>query len=194
MNWWSGSGLTEMDSPRLALPGNLERSLRHLDDAQLEELLCTARAEVRHPPRFSGRLDQDCIVEDMKVGRTAQTELLFLQYMLNHLRDRGRCAVVVPEGVLFGSTGAHRELHCKLAENSTVEEVLSPPGSVSNPYSGVKTSVLVFRKAARPGASRCCMRRTTASSWPPTRISRSTRISVSLLVLLGAQHRPDWIE
>ena len=87
----------------------------------------------------------------MKVGRTAQTELLFLQYMLNHLRDGGRCGVVVPEGVLFGSTGAHRELRRKLVEHNTVEAVLSLPGGVFNPYSGVKTSVLVFRKGGATG-------------------------------------------
>jgi type I restriction enzyme M protein len=54
--------------------------------------------------------------------------------------------VVVPEGVLFGSTGAHRDLRRRLIENNTVEAVLSLPGGVFNPYSGVKTSVLVFRK------------------------------------------------
>ena len=54
--------------------------------------------------------------------------------------------MVVPEGVLFGSTGAHRELRRKLVENNSVEAVLSLPGGVFNPYSGVKTSVLVFRK------------------------------------------------
>ena len=82
----------------------------------------------------------------MKIGRTRQTELLFLQYMLNHLKEGERCGGVVPEGVLFGSTGAHRELRRKLIENNRVEAVLSLPGGVFNPYSGVKTSVLVFRK------------------------------------------------
>ncbi len=97
-------------------------------------------------PPFSGRLDKDRIVEEVKVGRTAQTELLFLQFMLNHLKEGGRGGVVVPEGVLFGSTGAHRELRRKLVENNTVEAVLSLPGGVFNPYAGVKTSLLVFRK------------------------------------------------
>ncbi len=85
-------------------------------------------------------------MEDVKVGRTAQTELLFLQYMLNHLKEGGHCGVIVPEGVLFGSTNAHRELRRKLIENNRVEAVLSLPGGVFNPYSSVKTSVLVFRK------------------------------------------------
>ena len=102
-------------------------------------------------PLFSGRLDKDRIVDDVKVGRTAQTELLFLQYMLNHLKEGGRCAVAAPEGVLFGSTGAHRELRRRLVENHTVEAVLSLPGGVFNPYSGIKTSVLVFRKGGATG-------------------------------------------
>ena len=72
-------------------------------------------------------LDKDRIVDDVKVGRTTQTELLFLQYMLNHLKEGGRCGVVVPEGVLFGSTGAHRELRRKFVENNveSVREVIA---------------------------------------------------------------------
>jgi len=97
-------------------------------------------------PPFSGRVDKDRIVEEVRVGRTSQTELLFLQYMLNHLKEGGRCGVVVPEGVLFGSTAAHRDLRRKLVESNRVEAVLSLPGGVFNPYSGVKTSALVFRK------------------------------------------------
>lgn len=100
-------------------------------------------------PPFSGQLDKDRIVEEVKVGNTGQTEILFLQYMLNHLQDGGRCGVVVPEGVLFGSTSAHRELRRKLIENNTVEAVLSLPSGVFKPYSGVKTSVLIFRKGGK---------------------------------------------
>lgn len=97
-------------------------------------------------PPFSGRVDKDRIVDDVKVGTTTATELLFLKYMLNSLKDGGRCGVVVPEGVLFGSTGAHKEFRRQLVENNTVEAVLSLPGGVFQPYSGVKTSVLMFRK------------------------------------------------
>ena len=97
-------------------------------------------------PPFSGRLDKDRIVDEVKVGRSAQTELLFLQYMLNQLKEGGRCGVVVPEGVLFGSTAAHKELRRRFVDNNTVEAVLSLPGGAFNPYSGVKTSVLLFRK------------------------------------------------
>ena len=149
--------------PQMVRLATMNLTLRGLDrvrvlrrDALTRSLDRAAKAELGMPPQgfdailanppFSGRLDRDRIVEDVKVGRTAQTELLFLQYMLNHLKEGGRCGVVVPEGVLFGSTGAHRELRRKLVENNTVEAVLSLPGGVFNPYSGVKTSVLTFRK------------------------------------------------
>lgn len=97
-------------------------------------------------PPFSGRVDKDRIVDDVKVGTTTSTEILFLKYMMDSLKEDGRCAVIVPEGVLFGSTGAHRELRRQLMENNRVEAVLSLPGGVFQPYSGVKTSVLLFRR------------------------------------------------
>ena len=87
----------------------------------------------------SGQLDRDCIVEDVKVGRTAQTEFLFLQYMLNHLRESGRCCGVVLGGVLFGSTGAHRELRRRQVGKNTVEAVLLLPSGTFNLHSGVET-------------------------------------------------------
>jgi type I restriction enzyme M protein len=97
-------------------------------------------------PPFSGRVDKDRIVDDVKIGTTTATELLFLKYMTDNLRPGGRCGVVVPEGVLFGSTGAHKELRRQLIENNRVDAVLSLPGGVFQPYSGVKTSVLFFRR------------------------------------------------
>jgi len=97
-------------------------------------------------PPFSGRVDKDRIVDDVRVGTTTATELLFLKYMMDSLRPGGRCGVIVPEGVLFGSTGAHKELRRQLIENNRVEAVLSLPGGVFQPYSGVKTAVLLFRK------------------------------------------------
>ena len=149
--------------PQMVRLATMNLTLRGLDkvrilrrDALTRSLDRTAKAELGLPahgfdvilanPPFSGRLDKDRIVEEVRIGRTAQTELLFLQFMLNHLKEGGRCGVVVPEGVLFGSTGAHKELRRRLVENNTVEAVLSLPGGVFNPYSGVKTSVLVFRK------------------------------------------------
>lgn len=100
-------------------------------------------------PPFSGRLDRDRIVDDVKIGTSTATELLFVKYMIDNLLPDGRCGVVVPEGVLFGSTGAHKELRRILMQNNRVEAVLSLPGGVFQPYSGVKTSVMVFAKGER---------------------------------------------
>ena len=149
--------------PQMVRLATMNLTLRGLDkvrilrrDALTRSLDRSAKLELGFPvngfdvilanPPFSGRLDKDRIVDEVKVGRSAQTELLFLQYMVNQLKEGGRCGVVVPEGVLFGSTAAHRELRRRLVENNTVEAVLSLPGGVFNPYSGVKTSVLIFRK------------------------------------------------
>lgn len=109
-------------------------------------------------PPFSGRLDRDRIVDDVRIGTSTATELLFVKYMIDNLkssdaggdpRKAARCGVVVPEGVLFGSTGAHKELRRILMQNNRVEAVLSLPGGVFQPYSGVKTSVLIFAKGGR---------------------------------------------
>ena len=100
-------------------------------------------------PPFSGRVDKDRIAEEVRVGATSSTELLFLKYMLDTLRSDGRAAVIVPEGVLFGSTAAHKALRCQLVESNQVDAVMSLPGGVFHPYSGVKTSVLFFRKGGQ---------------------------------------------
>lgn len=100
-------------------------------------------------PPFSGRIDRDRIVDDVKIGTSTATELLFVKYMIDNLKDGGRCGVIVPEGVLFGSTGAHKELRRMLMQNDRLEAVLSLPGGVFQPYSGVKTSVLIFHQGGR---------------------------------------------
>lgn len=102
-------------------------------------------------PPFAGRVDKDRIVDEVKVGNTTATELLFVKYMMDSLLPDGRCGVIVPEGVLFGSTGAHRDLRRQLLENNRVEAILSLPGGVFQPYAGVKTSVLFFRKGGSTG-------------------------------------------
>jgi type I restriction enzyme M protein len=120
----------------------------NLDNEKKEQLGLPAEGfhVILANPPFAGRVDKDRVVEEVKVGTSTATELLFLKYMMDNLRPGGRCGVIVPEGVLFGSTGAHKELRRQLIENNRVEAVLSLPGGVFQPYSGVKTSVLFFRK------------------------------------------------
>jgi type I restriction enzyme M protein len=130
---------------RILLRNGLTSTLENERKTELGLPLDGYHVILANPP-FSGRVDKDRIVEDVKVGTTTATELLFLKYMMDSLRPGGRCGVILPEGVLFGSTGAHRELRRMLVENNRVEAVLSLPGGVFQPYSGVKTSVLLFRK------------------------------------------------
>lgn len=149
--------------PKMVRLATMNLTLRGLPNVRilLRNVLTTTldpdkRAELRLPaegyhvvlanPPFSGRVDKDRIVDDVKVGTSTATELLFLKYMMDSLRPGGRCGVIVPEGVLFGSTTAHKELRRQLIENNRVEAVLSLPGGVFQPYSGVKTSVLLFKK------------------------------------------------
>lgn len=96
-------------------------------------------------PPFAGTLPKDSIREDLPT-KSKKSELLFLAAMMNSLAVGGRCAVVVPEGLLFGSTGAHVDLRRKLVTDFDLLAVVSLPAGVFKPYTGVKTAVLVFRK------------------------------------------------
>jgi type I restriction enzyme M protein len=150
---WTRRWSARHDEPHAARPAQCahpapQRADHHARPSAKAELgLPTEGYDVMlaNPP-FSGRVDKDRIVDDVKIGTSTATELLFLKYMMDSLRPGGRCGVIVPEGVLFGSTGAHKELRRQLIENNRVEAVLSLPGGVFQPYSGVKTSVLFFTK------------------------------------------------
>ena len=96
-------------------------------------------------PPFAGALPRESIRSDLAT-HTKKSELLFLGVMMKALAPGGRCAVVVPEGLLFGSTKAHTDLRRRLIESFEVLAVVSLPAGVFKPYAGVKTAVLVFRR------------------------------------------------
>ena len=95
-------------------------------------------------PPFKGSIDINDIGESLKELDTTKTELLFVELILQLLRVGGRAAVIVPEGLLFGSTNAHRTLRKKLVEENQLNAVISLPGGVFQPYASVKTSILFF--------------------------------------------------
>jgi type I restriction enzyme M protein len=97
-------------------------------------------------PPFTGSIDKADIGESLQSLDTTKTELLFVDLILQLLRVGGRAAVIVPEGLLFGSTNAHRTLRRKLVQENQLNAVISLPGGVFQPYSGVKTSILVFAR------------------------------------------------
>ncbi|MCP3142102.1 type I restriction-modification system subunit M [Pyxidicoccus xibeiensis] len=96
---------------------------------------------------------------------TNKSELLFLWLMLDLLEVGGRCAVIVPEGVLFGNTDAHIKLRRELLTEHCVEAVISLPGGVFQPYTGVKTSILVFRKETPRGRKTTFEKTTPRTEW-----------------------------
>lgn len=96
-------------------------------------------------PPFAGQIPKESIRADLPT-KSKKSELLFLSLMMRSLAPGGRCAVVVPEGALFGSTKAHKGLREKLLREFEVLAVVSLPAGVFKPYAGVKTSVLVFRR------------------------------------------------
>ncbi|HKP04750.1 MAG TPA: class I SAM-dependent DNA methyltransferase [Chthoniobacterales bacterium] len=100
-------------------------------------------------PPFTGSIDKEDIGRSLADLGSAKTELLFVELILQLLRVGGRAAVIVPEGVLFGSTGAHKILREKLVTENQLEAVISLPGGVFQPYTGVKTSILVFTKGGK---------------------------------------------
>ena len=103
-------------------------------------------------PPFKGSLDADTVSADLlKLCKTKKTELLFLALFLRMLKVGGRCACIVPDGVLFGSSKAHKDIRKALVEDNRLEAVISMPSGVFKPYAGVSTAVLVFTKTGHGG-------------------------------------------
>ena len=103
-------------------------------------------------PPFKGTVDAESINDNLKaVTNTKKTELLFLALFLRMLRKGGQCACIVPDGVLFGSSKAHKAIRKELVENHQLRAVISMPSGVFKPYAGVSTAVLVCTKTGAGG-------------------------------------------
>ncbi len=103
-------------------------------------------------PPFAGSLDYENTAKDLQqIVKTKKTELLFLALFLRLLKPGGRAAVIVPDGVLFGSSNAHKTLRKILVEDQKLDAVISLPGGVFKPYAGVSTAILLFTKTNSGG-------------------------------------------
>lgn len=101
-------------------------------------------------PPFKGTIDHDSVHKSLtSVAKTKKTELLFLVLMQRMLKMGGRCAVIVPDGVLFGSSTAHKAVRRMLIEDNSLDAVVSLPSGVFKPYAGVSTAVLLFTKGGQ---------------------------------------------
>ncbi len=117
-------------------------------------------------PPFKGSLDADSVSSDLlKVCKTKKTELLFLALFLKMLKVGGRCACIVPDGVLFGSSKAHKAIREELIENNKLEAVISMPSGVFKPYAGVSTGILIFTKTNHGGTDNVWFYNMTADGY-----------------------------
>ena len=106
-------------------------------------------------PPFKGSLDYDIVSADLlKVCKTKKTELLFLTLFVRMLKTGGRCACIVPDGILFGSSKAHKDIRKAIVEEQRLEAVISMPSGVFKPYAGVSTAILIFTKTGHGGTDK----------------------------------------
>ena len=106
-------------------------------------------------PPFKGSLDYDTVESSLlKTTKTKKTELLFLSLILRTLKIGGRAAVIVPDGVLVGGSGAHKSIRKELVENQQLQGIISMPSGVFKPYSGVSTAILIFTKTNSGGTNK----------------------------------------
>lgn len=106
-------------------------------------------------PPFKGSLDYEAVSADLlKVTKTKKTELLFLALFFRILKKGGRAAVIVPDGVLFGSSKAHKQIRQEMIDNNKLDAVISMPSGVFKPYAGVSTAILVFTKTGSGGTDK----------------------------------------
>jgi type I restriction enzyme M protein len=117
-------------------------------------------------PPFAGSLDYENTAKDLlQIVKTKKTELLFLALFLRLLKPGGRAAVVVPDGVLFGSSTAHKELRRTLVEDQKLDAVVKLPGGVFKPYAGVSTAILIFTKTNSGGTDHVWFYDVQADGW-----------------------------
>jgi len=117
-------------------------------------------------PPFAGSLDYENTAKDLlHIVKTKKTELLFLALFIRLLKPGGRAAVIVPDGVMFGSSKAHKELRKILVEDQKLDAVVKLPGGVFKPYAGVSTAILLFTKTNSGGTDRVWFYEVEADGW-----------------------------
>lgn len=152
----------DMDSTMLRI-GTMNMLLHNVENPQISyrdslSKLNTDRENytlVLANPPFKGSLDSESAADDLlRITKTKKTEILFLSLMLRILKNGGRCAVIVPDGVLFGSSNAHKSIREELVEKNTLQGVISMPSGVFKPYAGVSTAILLFTKTGIGGTDK----------------------------------------
>jgi type I restriction enzyme M protein len=161
------STMLRIGSMNMLLHGVEQPDIRYRDSlsegaGEEEELYSLILAN----PPFAGSLDYETTAKNLlQVVKTKKTELLFLALFLRLLRPGGRAAVIVPDGVLFGSSKAHRELRRVLVEDQKLDGVVKLPSGVFRPYAGVSTAILFFTKTESGGTDYVWFYDVAADGW-----------------------------
>jgi len=136
----------------MMLHGVEEPNIRYQDSLSAENTERNVYTLIMANPPFKGSVFQEEISKDLlTLTKTKKTELLFLSLFIKMLEVGGRCACIVPDGVLFGSSTAHKAIRKELVENHRLEAVISMPSGVFKPYAGVSTGILIFTKTGHGG-------------------------------------------
>lgn len=139
-------------SMNLFLHGVENPNIVDVDAVSKDNQVSDAYTLVLANPPFKGTIDKESIAPGLRnVTDTTKTELLFLALMLRQLKKGGRAAVIVPDGVLFGSGKAFKSIRSEIVKNHKLEAVISLPSGVFKPYSGVSTAIIIFTKTDNGG-------------------------------------------
>lgn len=147
------STMLRIGSMNMLLHGVENPDIRYRDSlAQADDLDEEKFSLILANPPFAGSLDYESTAKDLlQIVKTKKTELLFLALFLRLLQTGGRAAIIVPDGVLFGSSRAHKSLRKILVEDQRLDAVISMPSGVFKPYAGVSTAILLFTKTNSGG-------------------------------------------
>lgn len=150
------STMLRIGSMNMLLHGVENPDISHKDSlAQADESDAEKYSLILANPPFAGSLDYESTAKDLlQTVKTKKTELLFLTLFLRLLKTGGRAAVIVPDGVLFGSSKAHKSLRKMLVEDQKLDAIISMPSGVFKPYAGVSTAILLFTKTNSGGTDR----------------------------------------
>jgi type I restriction enzyme M protein len=147
------STMLRIGSMNMLLHGVENPDIRYRDSlAQSDDDEAEKYSLILANPPFAGSLDYESTAKDLlQIVKTKKTELLFLSLFLRLLQSGGRAAVIVPDGVLFGSSKAHKTLRQSLVEEQKLDAIISMPSGVFKPYAGVSTAILFFTKTNSGG-------------------------------------------
>ncbi len=142
-------------SMNLFLHGVQQPNIVDVDAVSKDNAVSNAYTLVLANPPFKGTIDKESIAPGLRnITDTTKTELLFLALMLRQLKKGGRAAVIVPDGVLFGSGKAFKSIRSEIVKNHKLEAVISLPSGVFKPYSGVSTAIIIFTKTDNGGTDK----------------------------------------